>query len=296
MNAHRALAPAKINLGLFVGPVRGSDGRHELTTVMQSISLADELTLEAAPAGGERDEVLCPGVPGDPDENLAARAVRAFRERTGWRAPPLRLRIDKRIPVAAGLGGGSADAAAALRLLAKANKLKPNDPHVLAVAAATGADVPAALDSRARLMTGAGDILSKPLRLAPLHAVLVFPGVPAATAAVFRTYDEMTANEVRAAGQVAHPDADAIPRERATLLDILHRQPNDLTRAARAVAPAVAAAEEMLDEVGDARLIRMTGSGSCVFALYDDLDMAEASADAIRDERPDWWVVATTLR
>src|ERR1700677_1361149 len=115
---HRALAPAKINLGLFVGPVRESDARHELVSVMQSISLADELTLELGDPDSDRDrdEVVCPGVPGDPAQNLAAAALQAFRASTGWQAPPLRLSIVKRIPVAAGLGGGSADAAAALRL------------------------------------------------------------------------------------------------------------------------------------------------------------------------------------
>lgn len=114
----RALAPAKINLGLFVGPRRAADGRHELVSVMQSISLADELTLESIESGFEegRDEIRCPGVPGDPSENLAARALRVYREATGWNPGPLRLTIDKRIPVAAGLGGGSADAAATLRL------------------------------------------------------------------------------------------------------------------------------------------------------------------------------------
>jgi len=90
---HRALAPAKINLGLFLGPVRDSDGRHELVSVMQSISLADEVTLEAAPAGSDTDEVVCPGVLIADGENLAATALRAFRASTGWRAPPLRLSI-----------------------------------------------------------------------------------------------------------------------------------------------------------------------------------------------------------
>ena len=104
----RALAPAKINLGLFLGSTREQDGRHELVTVMQSISLADELTLERAPAGSEQDEVVCPGVSSSPAENLAALALGAFRAATGWDAPPLRLSIAKRIPVAAGLGATSA--------------------------------------------------------------------------------------------------------------------------------------------------------------------------------------------
>src|SRR5271167_4308485 len=115
MRAYRALAPAKVNLGLFLGPIRAEDSRHELVTVMQSISLADELTLEPAAAGAVKDELICPAVAGPPEENLAAAALRAFRSRTGWDGPPVRLAIVKRIPVAAGLAGGSADAAATLR-------------------------------------------------------------------------------------------------------------------------------------------------------------------------------------
>ena len=121
---------------------------------MQSISLADELTLEAAPAGVEQDEVLCPGVPGAPGENLAANALRAFRTATGWDAPPLRLSIDKRIPVAAGLGGGSADAAAALRLASHASGLGDDQLlHELGARAGRGrarADRPRALAGHGR--------------------------------------------------------------------------------------------------------------------------------------------------
>src|SRR5271163_1207232 len=120
---YRALAPAKVNLGLFLGPTRAEDGRHTLVSVMQSISLADELTLELAGSGLQADELICPGVEGPADENLAATALRAFRERTGWDSPPLRLSIRKRIPIAAGLAGGSADAAATLRLAAHASGL-----------------------------------------------------------------------------------------------------------------------------------------------------------------------------
>ncbi|MBA3809728.1 MAG: 4-(cytidine 5'-diphospho)-2-C-methyl-D-erythritol kinase, partial [Solirubrobacterales bacterium] len=101
-NVYRALAPAKVNLGLSVGPSRSADARHELVSVMQSISLADELTLEAAPASAGEDEVICPGVSGLAQENLAARALAAFRKATGWSSPPLRLSVEKRIPVAAG--------------------------------------------------------------------------------------------------------------------------------------------------------------------------------------------------
>src|SRR5258705_6152742 len=156
MSVHRALAPAKVNLGLFVGPRRPSDGRHELATVMQSISLADELTLEPAAPGAEQDEVLCPGVPGPPGANLAAAALRAFRASTGWDAAPVRLTIAKRIPVAAGLGGGSADAAAALRLASHASGA--GDERLLRrLAAELGSDVPAQISPGRWLAGGAGE-------------------------------------------------------------------------------------------------------------------------------------------
>jgi hypothetical protein len=113
----RERAPGKVNLSLFIGPTRASDGRHELVSVMQSVTLADDHTLEPAPDGAGADEVVCPGVDGD---NLALDALRAFRAATGWDAPPQRLTIAKRVPVAAGMGGGSGDAAAALRLAARA--------------------------------------------------------------------------------------------------------------------------------------------------------------------------------
>src|SRR4051795_4672448 len=96
------IAPAKLNVCLFVGPRRERDGRHELVTVFQPLTLADRVTLEPAPLGAHADEVACPGVPGPPEANLAAAALRAFRARPGWAGPPVQLHVEKRIPVAAG--------------------------------------------------------------------------------------------------------------------------------------------------------------------------------------------------
>jgi 4-diphosphocytidyl-2-C-methyl-D-erythritol kinase len=173
----RALAPAKINLGLFLGPTR-PDSRHELVSVMQSISLADELTLEPAPEASA-DEVLCPGVPG---ENLAARALASFRAATAWDAPPLRLTIDKRIPVAAGLGGGSADAAAALRL-AQAASGRGDEGLLFVLASELGADVPAQVVPGRWLATGAGEVLEAlPDPFSPF-GVLVLPQTAALSTA-----------------------------------------------------------------------------------------------------------------
>ena len=141
---------------------------------MQSISLADELLLEQAPAGTPADEILCPALPGPNGENLAARALRAFRARTGWQAPPLRLSIVKRIPIAAGLGGGSADAAAALRLAALASGL--GDEQLLReLGAELGADVPAQVAPGRWLASGAGERLSALPDPYPALELLVLP-------------------------------------------------------------------------------------------------------------------------
>jgi 4-diphosphocytidyl-2-C-methyl-D-erythritol kinase len=184
MSVHRALAPAKVNLGLFLGPVRVSDGRHELVTVMQSISLADELTLEPAPEGSGRDEIVCPGVRGDPDENLAAAALRLFRASTGWDAPPLRLSIVKRIPVAAGLAGGSADAAATLRLAGLASGLG-DQPLLHTLAGQLGADVPAQVRPGRWLASGAGELLEElPPPRAPFGLLVLPLAAELSTAAV----------------------------------------------------------------------------------------------------------------
>ena len=127
---------------------------------MQSISLADELTLGPATGGRVGDELVCPGVPGRPEENLAARALRVFRRRTGWQAPPLRLTVEKRIPLAAGLAGGSADAAAALRLARAASGLG-DEALLLDIARGLGADVPAQVEPGRWLASGAGERLER---------------------------------------------------------------------------------------------------------------------------------------
>jgi 4-diphosphocytidyl-2-C-methyl-D-erythritol kinase len=193
MSVHRALAPAKVNLGLFLGERRPQDGRHELVTVMQSISLADELTLE--PAGGERedggDELVCEGVDGPPEENLALRALRAFRASTGWDAPRQRLRIEKRIPVAAGLGGGSADAAAALRLARHASGLG-DEALLRRLAGELGADVPAQVSPGCWLATGAGERLRRLADPGDAFALLILPADGGlSTGAVYEEADRL---------------------------------------------------------------------------------------------------------
>ncbi len=264
--ALRALAPAKINLGLFVGPVREQDGKHELVSVMQSISLADELTLEPA-AAAERDVVECPGVPGPGEQNLAARALAGFRERTGWDGPPILLRIVKRIPLAAGLAGGSADAAATLRLLAAASGL--GEERLLAeIAAGLGADVPAQLAPGRWLASGAGERLE---RLPPPRVpfgVLVLPmQAELSTAAVYAEADRLGPGRERAELKRVHAEMASAFAAGAPLpaaVELLH---NDLQRAAVSLLPGIADALREARQAGAGPAL-LSGSGPTVLGLF----------------------------
>jgi len=272
MSVYRALAPAKVNLGLFLGPKRASDGRHELVTVMQSISLADELTLELAPAGAAQDEIVCPGLPGPPAENLAAAALRAFRSRTGWDAPPVRLSIAKRIPVAAGLGGGSADAAAALRL-ARHVSGRGEEGLLRELGRELGADVPAQVSPGRWLATGAGECLQAlPGPSVPFELLVLPLPVQLSTAAVYAEADRLA---------LARPPQALAERRRALLAawaqtrqapgdpvgvarELLH---NDLQQAALSLCPEIADALTEARQAG-AELALVSGSGPTVVGLF----------------------------
>ena len=289
MSILHALAPAKVNLGLFLGPTRAGDGRHELATVMQSISLADELTLEAAPAGASGDEVLCPGVAGPPQENLAATALRAFRNATGWDAGPLRLSIVKRIPVAAGLGGGSADAAAALRLAARMSGV--GDERLLrALGAELGADVPAQIRPGRWLATGAGEHLEElPDPNPEWFGLLVLPsGAGLSTAAVYAEADRLSLGR----------SADELERRRHALraaLELSAPVPaasdlleNDLQPAAISLCPEIAHTLKLAREAGADHAL-VSGSGPTVVGLFphaNGLGRARRAAAALEGRLP----------
>lgn len=268
-------APAKINVCLFLGPPRRADGRHELVSVMQSVDLSDELRLE--PGRGSHDEVVCPQVPG---QNLALDAVTAFRARTGWDGPPVRIRIDKRIPVAAGMAGGSADAAATLRLLAEHTGMEPDDTLLFEIATELGADVPAQVAPSRHLATGAGERL-EPLPPVSCYGVLVLPGgTPLATADVYREADRLglprplaALRERAAAVRAALP---ALPTELVV---------NDLQPAAVSLCPPI---EEALGDARDAgaQIALVSGSGPTVLGLFGSLDGARAAAEALSARRP----------
>lgn len=275
-------APAKINLTLRVIG-RRADGYHELESLVVFADLADKLELQ--PAAKDRLEIIGPfaGKSGPAAENLVLKASTALRDRVGHLKGGLFL-LEKNVPVAAGLGGGSADAAAALRLVARANGLALDDDRLISAARAVGADVPVCLDPRPRVMRGVGDVLSRPLELPPLPAVLVNPGVLLATRDVFAN---MTIE------QKERPSGD-VPHEFDALVEFLKRDDNDLTSAASACAPAVADVLLALQGLPAVKLARMSGSGATCFALFGTSAEATAAAQRV-GERKSWWVHTTTL-
>jgi 4-diphosphocytidyl-2-C-methyl-D-erythritol kinase len=269
----RALAPAKVNLSLFLGGLR-EDGRHRLATVFESLSLADVLALEVLGESGS-DVVVCPGVEG---ENLAARALAALRAR-GWDGPPVSVSIEKRIPVAAGMAGGSADAAAALRL---AMAVAPGRAEeVDAIAAELGADVPSQLVPGLSIGSGAGEIVE---HFEPLsdHAYVVVPSTYSlATADVYREADRLglprSADDLAAHYQdlVALLSQGVRPRDELIV--------NDLEPAAVSLCPSIT---EVLSAVRDAGAEHalVSGSGPTVVGIWwgsDALARASEAADPL---------------
>jgi 4-diphosphocytidyl-2-C-methyl-D-erythritol kinase len=274
-------APAKLNLCLFLGPVQ-DNGLHELCSLFEPLELADAIEVTVA----ARDEVVCPGVEG---ENLADRALVALRE-AGWEAPPLRIEIRKLIPVAAGLGGGSADAGAVLRLATGDGE--PLSGRVgralrvdlLAIAARLGADVPSQLSPALSLVGGAGERLER-LPQPASHAVVLLPGGGGLrTAEVFAEADRLGLGRTAAElAQIAARLRDAAgaggsPLEYSDLLG------NDLEPAARSLRPEIAEALAALREAG-APLAFMSGSGPTAVGLFATL--AEARSSAARIGRDD---------
>jgi len=275
MSVLHARAPAKINLCLLVGAVRPQDGRHELVSVMDTISLADELVLE--PADGPGDEVTCLGVEGP---NLVTAALDAFRAATGWDGPPVRIEVTKRIPVAGGMGGGSADAAATLRLLA-AHAGFDDRELMQQVAEGLGADVPSQVSGGRVLATGAGERL-EPAAPGRSYGVLVLPvEASLSTALVYREADR--AGELRPAA-----DLEAA-RERLRSRDVLGGLVrNDLQAPARALCPAIdlALADAAASGADD---VLVSGSGPTVVGLFagaDGAERARVAAAELAGRRP----------
>ena len=282
-----AFAPAKINLFLHVGEPR-TDGMHPLAGLSAFADVGDRLTLDTeGPPGLIVTGPFASGVPTGA-ENLVLRALDAFGRRVGVDVSRLSLTLEKHLPPASGIGGGSSDAGAALRLARAA--LAPELPNaaLLEVAREIGADGPMCLFPRVAWTTGLGDVLKPEPRLPPLHAVLVNPGVPTPTGAVFRAHD---ADGARGA-DLPPPPGDWSP---SGVLDWLEDQRNDLEPAARRLTPQIREVRDALDAAGGARVVRMSGSGATVFSLYDDRLAADAACRRLTAAHGDWWIAATTL-
>ncbi|MGO4523714.1 4-(cytidine 5'-diphospho)-2-C-methyl-D-erythritol kinase [Microvirga sp. 2MCAF35] len=279
-------APAKINLTLHVLG-RRADGYHELESLVAFAGTGDDLRLESGT--GLALQVSGPTAPlagGDAD-NLVLKAARLLADRVeGLQLGTFHL--TKRLPVAAGIGGGSSDAAAALRLLARLNGLPLSHPALREAARLTGADVPVCLEPRARMMRGVGEDLGEPLNLPRLFAVLVNPRVPVETPAVFKALGLRPGQRLT---EARHPGI-----ERSSLLDALKAARNDLEPPALQLQPLIGEALALLRETSGCRLARMSGSGATVFGLYDDCETAAEAAKTIKHARQDWWVKATSLR
>ena len=255
-------APAKLNLCLYLGERRG-DGLHELCSLFEPLGLADAITVAEADA----DEVVCPGVEG---ENLAARALAALRE-AGWGAPPLRIEIEKRVPVAAGLGGGSGDAAAVLRLA------RGEVAGLHRIAAALGADVPSQLDPALALVRGAGEEVEPLPRPAP-HAALLLPdGGGLSTAAVFAEADRLGLGRPVAELEELAARLREAAAAGASPLDYAELLVNDLAPAAISLRPAIAGSLRALRDAG-APVSIVTGSGPTTVGLFPDAGAARAAA------------------
>jgi 4-diphosphocytidyl-2-C-methyl-D-erythritol kinase len=281
-------APAKVNLTLAVLG-RRADGYHLLDSLVVFAAEADRLTLSP----GGRLSLVVRGTTADAagpvESNLVFKAARALAAEI----PALKLgrfTLDKRLPVAAGLGGGSSDAAAALRLLARANRLKLSDRRLLKAAEKVGADVPVCVDPRPRRMRGIGERLSAPLSIPKLSAVLVNPGVAVPTREVFALLGRKPGGAVARA-----PRAQALPADPDALIEFLAAGRNDLEPPAIKLQPAIARALDTLRRASGCRLARMSGSGATCFGLFSSARAAAVAARNIAAAEPHWWVKATVF-
>ena len=302
-------APAKVNLTLRVLG-RRADGYHEIESLVVFAAVGDTLTFTAGQSLALAVRGPTAVAAGEGEGNLVLKAAHALGDRvTGIKLG--RFVLDKRLPVAAGLGGGSSDAAAALRLLAHANRLALDDPRMMDAARACGADVPVCLDPRARVMRGIGEILSEPIDLPQLPAVLVNPGVAVPTKAVFAglrlaSSPSPLVGERRGGGSCNFapvvPNTLPSPQGRGEkkqlreqLLTSLADDRNDLEMPAIALAPVIADVLGDLRALPGCRLARMSGSGATCFGLFETARAAASAARALRTGHADWWVRATVF-
>jgi len=282
-----ALAPAKVNLCLHVGRPR-ADGYHSIASLVAFADIGDLITVERADRLSLRVTGPFAGTLGNDGDNLILTALRALGEATGGGAPPVAVTLDKRLPVAAGLGGGSSDAATALKLTRDLLGLAIDEAGLNAVAARIGADGPMCLAARTAWAEGIGDRITPIDDLPVLSAVLVNPGVPSPTGAVYAAYDAMIT------GAAHRPDLTG-DRTPAGLAAWLAGCRNDLEGPARARTPEIGEALAAMAAAPGNRLSRMSGSGATVFGLFDDAATARVAADRLTTDHGDWWLTPCLL-
>lgn len=280
-------APAKVNLALHVVG-RRSDGYHELHSLVVFAGVADELLL----LGTSTDRLTVTGpfaaAAGSGDANLVNRAVTAFRSHWPGQVPDtLDLQLRKNLPVAAGLGGGSADAAAALRLLAAMCPAPPSDGELEELALTLGADVPACLDTRPSIVSGIGETVTRLKTFPECHLVLVNPLVPVVTADVFRRLE-----------QRSNPPMPPLPAPltRPAQLGLwLTETRNDMETAAIGLVPQIGDAIATMAGIDGCMLARMSGSGGTVFGVFGSGARAHQVAHDLRELWPAYWVAAAPV-
>ncbi|GAA0643256.1 4-(cytidine 5'-diphospho)-2-C-methyl-D-erythritol kinase [Brevundimonas lenta] len=287
MAALSCLAPAKVNLFLHVGPLDRS-GFHPLASLVAFADIGDRVTVEPSDKLSMTVTGSYRGALAREPDNLVLRALRALGEAAGIGEPKVAVTLHKQLPIAAGLGGGTADAGAALKLARDLLEL-PLDDHALAkVAEKVGADGPMCLHNRAAWATGFGHHLTFEPRLAPLAAVLVNPDLPCPTGAVYRGYDSGDARNA----DIPSPPTDWSAK---SLIGWLADHRNDLEPAAIAIEPEIGRALKAVEALPGCRVARMSGSGATVFGLFDTRQAADAARDRMRRTHELWWVESATL-
>ncbi len=277
-----ALASAKVNLFLHVGDKR-ADGYHNLLSLVVFAGIGDRVSLTPSDRLSLKVTGAFPNT-GPAEDNLvikAARALQAWADKNGHKTKPVELTLEKNLPVASGIGGGSSDAAATLLMLAAHWGLPIAVDELEAIGLQLGADVPVCLRASPTLVSGVGEVLQPVDKLPPFAFVLVNPRVEVATAHVFKTL-------------AARSGAHAPPlRTFATARDLamyLDGTTNDLAAPAKAIAPVIMRAENALAATDGCLTARMSGSGATCFGLYETKAAAEAAARVIATAHPDWWV------
>lgn len=281
-------APAKVNLSLHVVG-RRADGYHLLDSLIAFAGIGDTVRAEEAEdlslvVDGPFAPALEAALPAE-SRNIVLAAARRLAEQAGV-APAARLTLTKRLPVAAGIGGGSADAAATLLALCRLWALRPAGPDLMALALELGADVPVCLHGRAANVSGVGERIEDAPALPPAWLVLANPLVAVSTPAVFKAR--------RGRFNQAAPLIEA-PADAAALADALRARANDLTKAAVSLAPEIGGVLVDLGALPGCLLARMSGSGATCFGLFAAEAEARAAAAALADSRPQWWCAAAPL-